>query len=79
MPVYQTNVWICELCGAIKSTTEEISPWIDKTVIPPDDGWESTGVPPHEKLACPECVKREDTDIVIAKVDDVTAVDISIS
>jgi hypothetical protein len=77
MPVFQTNVWVCELCGGIKSATEEVTPWTDKAVTRPKGCWEYLGIAPHEKLACPKCVKQEDTDIVLVKVDDVTDVDIS--
>lgn len=60
MPIYQTNVWICEVCGKIESSTEEVFPYADPVVIEPNGNvWEYTRDYPNEKLACPECLKKE--------------------
>jgi hypothetical protein len=40
MPVYQINVWVCEVCGKALSTTEETSPYSDPVVIPPKTAYE---------------------------------------
>ncbi len=59
MTIYQTNVWICEICGAIESSTEEVFPYGDPVVIEPNGNvWEYTRDYPNEKLACPKCLKK---------------------
>jgi len=55
MPIYQTNIWICENCGMIISTTEEVNPYYDPVVIPPNDKWEHCKVGGKELLCCPDC------------------------
>lgn len=35
MPIYQTNLWVCELCGKTESTSEEVTMWSDPVVSPP--------------------------------------------
>ena len=81
MPVYQTSIWICDLCGEVNSATEAVLPWSGYTVIPPEEGWEILGANAREKLACPKCLKQEitdieNTDIAVTKVDDVSPVDV---
>jgi hypothetical protein len=57
MPVYQTNIWICEICGKIISVTEETTPYSDPVVVPPTDiDWNYVGEFPNEKLSCPDCL-----------------------
>jgi rubrerythrin len=59
MPVYQINVWVCEVCGKVLSTIKEASPYSDPVVVPPNYiEWEYVGEPPNEKLACPECYAK---------------------
>jgi ribosomal protein L37AE/L43A len=59
MAIYQTNIWICEVCGKQSVTVEEVSPYSDPVVAPPKgEEWEYVGEFPNELLACPECVKK---------------------
>lgn len=56
MPVFQTNVWVCELCGAIESTTYDTSPYSDPIVSPPKgQAWNYIKKDGNEFLACPKC------------------------
>jgi hypothetical protein len=59
MPIYQTNVWVCEDCGRIETTTEEVSPYSDPVVALTDQEWQVIGFMPNERLVCPECVPPE--------------------
>ena len=57
MPIYQTNLWICELCGHTEATVEETCPYSDPVVVPPGGvEWDYIGTGADEKLACPKCV-----------------------
>jgi|GEM_PF-3469167 hypothetical protein len=59
MTIYQTNLWICEVCGKHSATVEEVTPHSDPVVYPPDgEEWEYVGEFPNELLACPECVEK---------------------
>jgi hypothetical protein len=59
MSVYQTNLWVCEVCGKHSVAANEVSPYSDPVVFPPEgEKWDYVGEPLHEKLACPECVDR---------------------
>lgn len=56
MPVYQTNAWICEVCGKQSVSIEEADPYSDPVVAPPDgEAWDFIGKKLDEKLACPSC------------------------
>ena len=56
MPVYQTNLWVCEICGDTQSTSEETEPYSDPVVRPPDGiEWEYVAKDGKELLACPPC------------------------
>jgi len=58
MPVIQINLWICEVCGKLRTTVEETSIYSDPTVVPPGgEKWWFVG--PDEKLACPDCLEKE--------------------
>ena len=60
MPVYQINIWVCEICNAIQTTNEEVGPYSDPVVEPPEKKeWEYLMVGEKEKLACPGCVAKE--------------------
>lgn len=62
MPVYQINMWVCEVCDKTLSTTEETSPYSDPVVKPPNNiEWGYVGDGPNEKLACPECLAAAQT------------------
>jgi len=37
MPIYQTNIWICELCGKCISTTKEVAPYDNYVVCLPNE------------------------------------------
>ncbi len=78
MPIYQTNIWICEICGKVESITKETNLWTNSVETPPSGEWDYVGANEVKKLACQECIKKENTDIHIIKTDDVTAVDVSI-
>jgi hypothetical protein len=63
MAAYQLNLFICEICGKMKSHIKEVSLYSDPMVDPlfdnPDgNDWEYTGEFPNEKLTCPECMKK---------------------
>ena len=61
MPIYQTNIWICEVCKIVKSITEEVSPTSDPVVLLSDEQWGY--ICTHDKgevLACPTCQKLGD-------------------
>ena len=60
MPVIQINVWICEVCGYIATETSHTFPYADPVVEPPNDiEWEYIGA--DEKLACPACVVKHES------------------
>lgn len=57
MPIYQTNLWVCELCDGMVSTSKEVGAYTDPVVKhPPGDPWEYIMVAKKERLACPDCV-----------------------
>lgn len=57
MPIYQTNLWVCELCDNMVSTSEEVHAHDDPVVsYPPGDPWEYLKVAKEYRLACPDCV-----------------------
>jgi hypothetical protein len=49
MPVYQTNIFICDGCGKIESQTKEEDLYGDPVINPPE-GW--------TYLTCPACQKE---------------------
>lgn len=57
MPIYQTNVFVCEVCGLIESVTESYDMHYDPVITPPSDGWNYTEK--EDKLACPNCMKKD--------------------
>lgn len=58
MPIFQTNRWVCEVCGKEVSTTEKTTPYSDPVVSNLyGQEWEYVGEPFNEKLACPDCVR----------------------
>ncbi len=60
MPIYQVNIWVCEVCNKTVSTAEETSPYSDPVIVPPnDEEWDYVGDHPDEKLACPNCVRAK--------------------
>lgn len=57
MSVFQTNIFVCEVCGHISATTVETSQYSDPVVRPPhDEVWEYVDIKDKELLACPLCV-----------------------
>ena len=65
MPICQTNLWTCEVCGSTQTTTAEVMPGDYPVVCSPgNEEWEYITVGKHKLLACPECVvkvvKREE-------------------
>ena len=59
MAIYQLNLFVCEICGKIESTTAEVSAYDDPLVDFPNENepWGYSGQCPNEKLTCPECMK----------------------
>ena len=58
MPIYQMNLWICEVCGTCATTTEEVSPFDDPVVgYPHGQQWKYWS--DRETLACPNCKEPE--------------------
>jgi len=55
MPIIQINIWICEVCGAIRTASKQVSPFSSVVVDPPGEEWDYLGE--DEKLHCPKCVK----------------------
>ena len=56
MPVFQTNLWVCEGCGVVASTARETSPYGDPVVAPPEgEQWEYVSKDGAELLVCPDC------------------------
>jgi rubrerythrin len=68
MPIYQINLWVCEVCGDTFSTTAaDISMYDDPVVIPPDaipDPIHGTvtkwGFTAADELTCPKCMARKE-------------------
>lgn len=59
MAVYQRNTWVCEVCGLVVDTMEQVGPYSDPVVCPPLGGeWEYVPGRHGEKLACPACYKK---------------------
>lgn len=59
MPIYQINIWICEVCEKTMSTTAKVFPFYDDTVEYPNKiEWDYIDIDEDEKLACPECVTK---------------------
>jgi acetone carboxylase gamma subunit len=56
MTVYQTNVFICEVCGHIESVTCETSMYDDPIVLPKNK-WGIIEHDGEEKFVCVECLK----------------------
>ena len=59
MPIYQRNTWVCEVCGLVADTVNEVRPYDDPVVGPPP-GMEWDYVPGKfgSRLACPACYKK---------------------
>ncbi len=56
MAIYQTNIFICEVCGNVESITAEETLFNDPVINPPNKNWNYN----HEgKLACPDCPKNK--------------------
>jgi len=41
MPIYQTNIYVCDLCGKVQSITEDAYAYTDPVVFYPP-GWGNT-------------------------------------
>lgn len=69
MPVYQTNVFICEACGHTDSHTEETEQY-SGTVVGCEPKFNDWGYlldpvvkkPDPELFACPKCMRAADKD-----------------
>ena len=56
MPIYQTNRWICEICGKEIIVTEEVFPYSDPVVCSPNgEEWDYIL---DDKLACSNCIQK---------------------
>lgn len=58
MPIFQTNLWVCEVCNKVESTSVATDPFSDPVVVPPRNGWEYVEREGKELLACPECFEK---------------------
>lgn len=59
MPVFITQVWICEVCGKKVTADEEGLPSYNALSVPTQcQNWDWVGQRPDEKLACEVCVKK---------------------
>lgn len=54
MSIYQTNVFICEVCGKIESCTHKSYLYSDPIINPPD-GW-GYDDENEDKLSCNNCM-----------------------
>lgn len=66
MAIYQTNLWVCEVCAKVEPTWDEVGCYHAPVVVPPSIGWGWLGPIGAEKLHCPECLAKAN------EVDDVT-------
>jgi len=58
MPIYQTNIFMCEVCGKVSSYTKEVEMYDDPVVnLPEEESWEYPPSKPNI-LHCPECLKK---------------------
>lgn len=58
MPVCQLNFWTCEICLKIAVTEQEVCPYSDPLICPPNDAeWDYIKKQDKELLACPACIK----------------------
>lgn len=57
MPVYQTNLWICEICNVVIATNKEVFPYDDPVVAPEQVEWCFIMRDDKELLVCPNCQK----------------------
>lgn len=54
--IIQTNTWICEKCGKIETTTEEVGMYDDPVVMPPKGDEETSWyINDEDKLVCIDC------------------------
>lgn len=63
MPIYQTNTFVCESCGAVAGHTEETGVYDDPVVTPPpgwDDGIDIANHAGEDQpiLRCPVCITK---------------------
>ena len=54
MSIYQTNTFICEVCGDAESVTREVRLYEDPVVVPPGSSW--WDFDSDDKLNCPACL-----------------------
>lgn len=60
MPIYQTNLWVCEACGHKVSTCADVSAYDDPVVtMPSADRWGFVTKDGKELFACPECIEND--------------------
>lgn len=55
MPVYQTNIFICDVCGKVESITKLQSTYYDPVIVPPDR-W---GYTKNDRFACSNCMEKD--------------------
>jgi hypothetical protein len=55
--VIQVNIWHCEICYKIETTTEETSAYSDP-VVTPIEGWDLVVIDGKEFEACKSCVEN---------------------
>jgi hypothetical protein len=59
MPVVYVGIFVCEVCSKTSTVTDEILPYSDPIIAPPnDEEWNYVKMNGKELLCCPECYKR---------------------
>lgn len=59
MPIYQTNVFVCEVCGKVESSTKKVEIFDDPVIVSPSsEEWDIVRVEGKERFACPDCVSK---------------------
>ena len=60
MTVHQITLFVCEVCGKVSTSVEQVDLYSDPMIYPPKDekwGYPSTKV---SILHCPDCYKKEE-------------------
>lgn len=62
MPIYQINMFICEVCGKISTDGSEISMREDHSVVVPpnNEEWDFNN---EDNLCCPDCISKPEADM----------------
>lgn len=61
--VIQVNIWKCEICHRIETTSEEVVPYGDPVIVLPNgEEWEYIEIDGKELFSCPACFKKSQPD-----------------